>query len=405
MSSNAPAFTPPGVPSLDFDPFCDEVLGDPYSMHAAMRDAGPVVWLERYQVYAVARFQEVSEVLADHGTFVSARGVGISDFAVEPPSRPQFLLLETDPPEHDKYRHVVTSILNPKHLRTIKDEFQAKADIMVAEVAAQGEIEGIRELAARYPLQVFPDWLGIAPNGRENLLPFASMIFNTFGPVNHLYEKAVEEGSAAAGWVVGNCMPGDVDPAGFAAQIHASAAAAGFDENIQGFMVLAFLGAGVDTTVHSLGSALHCLAANPSQFELLKENPSLARAAFEETIRHASPVQTFFRTVSRDTVLSGVPLKEGSKVLMLLASANRDPRHWENPDDFDITRRTGGHVGFGFGIHACLGQMLARIEGECLLSAVARLVDRIELIGEPRIQLNNTLRGLEHLPLHLTPAA
>jgi cytochrome P450 len=396
---------PSGVPSLDLDPFSDDFLRNPYVGHHAMREAGPVVWLSRYQVFAVARFQEVSDVLANHETFVSSRGVGLSDFAKEKPWRQPSRLLEADPPEHSEARHVVTKILNPKLLRTLKEDFQARADAIVAEVAARGEIDGVHDLAERYPLEVFPDWVGLSAQGRENLLPYGSMVFNTFGPMNHLYEKALERGSAATGWIMEQCTPGVPDPDGFGAKIHQMAAESGYNEEDQARLLRSFLSAGVDTTVHGIGSALHALASNPEQFELLKADPTLARATFEETVRHASPVQTFFRTTNKDTVVSGAAIPEGSKVLMFLAAANRDPRQWERADEFDISRRAGGHVGFGFGVHACLGQMLARLEGECVLNALARLVDRIELTGTPEIQLNNTLRGLDSLPLRLVSAA
>jgi cytochrome P450 len=405
LETKAMQTAPAGVSSLDIDPFGDEFLRDPYAGHQAMREAGPVVWLSRYRVYAVSRFQEVADVLANHGIFVSSRGVGLSDFAKEKPWRQPSLLLEADPPEHTAARHVVTKILNPKMLRALKEDFQAKADAIVAEVAARGDIDGVHDLAERYPLQVFPDWVGLSQEGRENLLPYGSMVFNTFGPINHLYEKALERGSAAASWIMEQCTPGVPDPEGFGAKIHQMAADAGYNEEDQARLLRSFLSAGVDTTVHGIGSALHALAENPEQFARLKADPSLARAAFEETVRHASPVQTFFRTTNADTTVSGIDIPEGSKILMFLAAANRDPRQWERADDFDITRRAGGHVGFGFGVHACVGQMLARLEGECVLNALARLVDRIELTGTPEIQLNNTLRGLERLPLRFTPAS
>ena len=394
---------PVGIPSMDIDPFSDDFLRDPYTGHRAMREAGPVVWLSRYGTYAVARYQEVSEILSNHGTFVSSRGVGLSDFAKEKPWRMPSLLLEADPPEHTEARHVVTKILNPKLLRTLKEEFQARADAIIAEVTTRGDIDGVRDIAERYPLEVFPDWVGLAKEGRENLLPYGSMVFNTFGPINHLYETALERGSKAVEWITEQCRPGVPDPDGFGTKIHQMAAEAGYSEADQSRLLRSFLSAGVDTTVHGIGSALHALAENPDQFELLKADPSLARAAFEETIRHASPVQTFFRTSIADIEISGSSIPADSKVLMFLASANRDPDKWERADEFDITRRAGGHVGFGFGVHACLGQMLARLEGECVLNAIARLVDRIELTGTPEIQLNNTLRGLERLPLRLTP--
>ena len=119
---------------------------------------------------------------------------------------------------------------------------------------------------------------------------------------------------------------------------------------------------------------------------------------------YESPVQTFFRTTTRPVEIGGIAIDEGEKVLMFLGAANRDPRHWERPDEYDIARRTIGHVGFGSGIHQCVGQLLARLEGECVLSALARKVSLIEITGLPRRRYNNTLRALASLPVTLRPA-
>jgi hypothetical protein len=130
----------------------------------------------------------------------------------------------------------------------------------------------------------------------------------------------------------------------------------------------------------------------------------LARPAFEEVIRYASPVQTFFRTTTKAVEVAGVHLDEGQKVLLFLAAANRDPRKWQDPGKFDIRRKTLGHVGFGYGIHTCVGQMVARLEAQSLLTVLARKVESIELTGEPTWRLNNTIRGLDTLPLALRAA-
>jgi cytochrome P450 len=122
-------------------------------------------------------------------------------------------------------------------------------------------------------------------------------------------------------------------------------------------------------------------------------------------VRFESPVQTFFRTTTREVDVEGVRIPEGEKVLLFLAAANRDPRRWEDPDRFDASRKASGHVGFGSGIHACVGQMLARLEADVLLGALARRVEAIELDGEPELKLNNTLRGLAHLPVRVRPSA
>ena len=164
------------------------------------------------------------------------------------------------------------------------------------------------------------------------------------------------------------------------------------------------LSAGVDTTVHALGNAVFCFATHPGQWAALHADPGHARAAFEEALRLESAVQTFFRTTTREVEVDGVTIPEGEKVLLFLAAANRDPRHWDEPDRFDIARKATSHLGFGTGIHACVGRAIARLEGEVLLGALARRVEAIELAGLPELKLNNTLRGFERLPVRATPA-
>ena len=136
----------------------------------------------------------------------------------------------------------------------------------------------------------------------------------------------------------------------------------------------------------------------------LRADPSLARNAFEEAVRFESPVQTFFRTTTREVEIGGHGVGEGEKVLMFLGAANRDPRRWDAPDRYDITRKTSGHVGFGSGIHMCVGQLVARLEGEVVLAALARKGARIEINGPVKRRYNNTLRGLESLPITIMPA-
>jgi cytochrome P450 len=134
---------------------------------------------------------------------------------------------------------------------------------------------------------------------------------------------------------------------------------------------------------------------------MLRDDPALARSAFEEAVRCESPVQTFFRTTTEEVVVDGVAIPAGEKVLMFLGAANRDPRRWSDPDRFDIRRNTTGHVGFGGGIHGCVGQLIARLEGEIVLSKLARRVRSIELTDEPEVHLNNTLRGWSTVPVRV----
>ena len=168
-------------------------------------------------------------------------------------------------------------------------------------------------------------------------------------------------------------------------------------------LVRSFLSAGIDTTVYGLGNALYCLARLGEQWQALRKNPSLIRGAFEEVLRFEAPVQTFFRTTTRPVEVGGVRLGDGEKVLLFLAAANRDPRRWERPDTFDVSRRAAGHMTFGTGIHGCVGQAVARLETEAILTALTRRVASLELTAEPTRRLNNTLRGFDTLPLRAIP--
>ena len=388
------------LPSSDLDPFSIDFFDNPFPDHERLREAGPVVWLERYGIYAVARHAEVHQVLNDWGTFCSSRGVGLQDFSREKPWRQPSLVLETDPPEHDRARKVLARVLSPVTMRELRDGFAAAADAMVAGLIGR-KIDGISDLAEAFPLSVFPDRIGLTQDGREHLLPYAGLAFNAFGPDNALRREAMARAAPHIAWVTEQCRRENLSPDSIGARIHAAADSGEVTADEATLLVRSLLTAGIDTTVNGIGAALYCLARSPDQFAALRADPKLARNAFEEAVRFESPVQTFFRTTTRETELSGVPLPEGTKVLMFLASANRDPRRWDRADAYDITRKTSGHVGFGSGVHMCVGQLVARLEGEVVLEALARHATAIEIAGTPVRSYNNTLRGLKALPLHI----
>ena len=389
------------VPSLDLDPFGPAFFDDPYPGHAAVRETAPVVRLPRYDCFAVGRHDEIRTMLTDWESFVSSRGVGLTDYKTHPPYRGPSLVLETDPPLHTHRRNVLNQVLSPAAVRALRPRFAAAAEALAARVAEAGTCDGISDIAEAYPLTVFPDALGMPEAGRENLLPYGNFVFNSMGPRNALLEASLAELPPLNEWVTRQSQREALTPDGFGAAIHACADRGEITAEEAPLLVRSLLSAGVDTTVNGIGAALFCLARNPGEWARLHADPSLARGAFEEAVRFESPVQTFFRTTARDVVLGGTPIPEGRKVLMFLAAANRDPRRWDDPDRYDITRNAAGHVGFGAGIHMCVGQVLARLEGEVMLQALARHVARLEPAGPPRRRHNNTLRGLSSLPLHL----
>jgi cytochrome P450 len=394
----------PDVPHLDFDPFSIEFFADPFPTHEQLREAGPVVYLDKWGTYGVARYAEVHAVLNDPLTFCSSRGVGLSDFAREKAWRPQSIILEADPPAHTRTRAVLNQVLSATAMKPLRAHFTALAEAKVDELLARGSFDAITDLAEAYPLSVFPDALGLKQEGREHLLPYASLVFNAFGPPNQLRQEAIERSAPHQAYVAEQCQRENLASGGFGACIHARADAGDITPEEAPLLVRSLLSAGLDTTVYGIGAAVYCLARYPEQLVKLRSDPTLARNAFEEAIRFESPVQTFFRTTTREVELGGNSIGEGKKVLMFLGAANRDPRRWENPDRYEITRRTSGHVGFGSGIHMCVGQLVARLEGEVMLSALARKVGSIEITGDVKRRYNNTLRGLESLPIKITRA-
>ena len=391
-------------PVSHIDPFSHAFLSDPYPHHETMREAGPVVWLERYGIWAMARHQEVRDALTDWQTYCSSAGVGLSDFRKEPPWRPPSIVLEADPPLHTRTRAVLTRILSPAAINVLRTTFTREADALVDRLLERREIDGIADLAEAYPVKVFPDAVGMSEHGRENLLPYGSLVFNSFGPRNELFDRAMAKAAPARDWIMSACSRARLAPGGLGRQIYDAVDTGELSEEEAGMLVRSFLSAGIDTTVYSLGNALYCFAEHPEQWTLLRDNPNLIRGAFEEVLRFETPAQTFFRTTAKAVDVGGVRLGEGEKVLLFLAAANRDPRRWDKPDVFDIRRRAAGHMTFGTGIHGCVGQAVARLESEAIFGALARRVVAFEMTGEPTRRLNNTLRGFDTLPLRIVAA-
>jgi 4-methoxybenzoate monooxygenase (O-demethylating) len=388
-------------PVSDIDPFDEGFLAEPHAAHRELRELGAAVRFSRYDAWGVAGFEHVHAALNDAEAFCSSAGVGLSDFRKEKPWRPPSLLLEADAPEHTRARHVITRVLSPVTIRTMREAFVAAANEMFDALGDRVEVDGMKELAEVFPPKVFGDVIGLPAEGRDNLAAYGNMVFNAFGPRNRLFEESVRAMDSVLPWIARHCERDALAPGGLGAKIHDAAEAEGLTAAQGALLVRSLLTAGVDTTVQSTGAALLCLAANQDQYAALRANPKLARTAFEEAIRLVSPVQTFFRTTTREVMIGDVLIPKDEKVLLFLAGANRDPAEWPDPDRYDISRRAAGHVGFGSGPHACVGQMVARLEGEVVLTELVRRYDRAELAGTPVVRLNNTLRSLESLPLRL----
>jgi len=231
--------------ALSADPFGPEALEDPNEFHTAMRDAGPVVYLDRYDLYAMGRYEQVRAALVDWQGFQSGAGVGLVNYRQDP--RPPRGPLETDPPRHDALRVVLEAILNVRSLRRLRTQWFADAERLVDEALRQPEFDAVTELTETFPLRVFPDAVGIPDAGRENLLPLEDHLFNSFGPPNDLAAKGAEHAAERAAWISAQCAREALTDHGFGAQVWAAADRGDISTAQAPEGVRAMLSAGVDT--------------------------------------------------------------------------------------------------------------------------------------------------------------
>ncbi|WP_238365714.1 cytochrome P450 [Mesobacterium pallidum] len=383
------------------DPFSPEFRADPYAAYEELRALGPVVWLEQHDIWCVHHYATCQKVLSDYAVFSNAGGGGIGNYFVEKPWRKPSIILEVDPPEHTRTRSVMNRVLSPRVFRELRAGFEEVAAGMVSEALAKGEIDGVWDLSRRFPLKVFPDSVGVEDEGRDNLLIYGAMVFGAFGPVGDWYKSFMAEHADVSDWIIARCQRDRLAPGGIGQMIYEAADRGEITDEEAMMLVRTFLSAGVDTTVDSIGLCLKALAERPDQYALLRADPSLARNAFEEATRYDSSSQSIFRTTLCETEIEGQKIGKHEKVMSFLGSAGRDPERWEDPDTFDITRKIKGQIGYGVGIHGCVGQMFARLEGEVLIRAVAEQVERLELTGTPEFRLNPGLRGLDKMPMRL----
>lgn len=385
------------IDAADIDLFSDEVLLDPYPAYQAMRESGAVVHSTRYGVWVVPRYAEVRSVLRDWRTFSSAAGTAMDD---EVNRLRAGNIISTDPPEHDALRDVLSAQLSARALGALQGDIEARAQSLVDALVASGGGDIVTGLAEPLPLHVVADLVGFPPEGREGLLTWVEASFNTFGPMNQRTRESIPKLQGVWSYLRSVSEPGRLAPGGLGAAIFAAAERGAITPEQRLPLLFAYATAGIDTTVNALSSAVWLLAGHRDQWEALRQDPSLAAGAMNETLRLESPIQCFTRLAGTDSRIADTAIPAGSRVLVLFGSANRDERKWTDPDRFDIRRAAADHVAFGYGVHSCAGQYLARLEGQIVLSVLARSVTSISVVGAER-KRNNVLRGFRHLEVEL----
>jgi cytochrome P450 len=382
--------------SYGADIYTDQALLEPYGHYRSLRELGPAVWLEQHSAYAVSRYADARAVLADAETFASANGI-----ALNKPANDAILgcTLASDGQRHRRLRRVVAHRMLPRALRPMREMVEEKAEALVARLVRQGSFDAVTDLARALPLSVVPDFIGWPAEGREHLLEWAGANFDSFGPLNERVREALPRCGEMAAFGAEIVRTGNVAAGSLGAGVLQSRDDGEVSTEECMMLMLDYLAPSLDTTISAIGSAIWLFGTHPAQWDALRSDPGLVANAVNEVVRVETPVRAFGRLAARDTEIGGVPIPAGSRVLVLYASANRDERKWDRPDEFDVTRGNAGEMlGFGYGVHSCAGQELAKMEIEFLLTALARSVPGFRL-GEPQRALNNVIRAFAALPV------
>jgi cytochrome P450 len=374
---------------LDFDPYAEAAFQDPYPAYEQLRRDAPVYRRSDPDYFMLSRYDDIVAAMSDPTLFSSAGGVLIDIDSSQLPRN----LMNMDPPRHDELRGIVTHGLTEASITGLEDVFRSLTVELIERFRGRGECDIVADFARVLPSRVIAEVLGVDASDRENFLRWNHAVnagseftgedaLSAYEELEAYFARVIEERrSNARDDVVGRI---------FAAQ-HGGESLS--DEEVVGFCTL-LLVAGQHGTINLISNAVIELARHPEQFQLLREDPGLLEAgAVEEFMRFIAPVQGLARTTSRDIVLHDVEIPRGSQVLMLFGSGNRDERRWQRPDVLDLTRpadRT--HLGFGHGIHYCMGSTVVRLEARVVFEELIARLGGWE-VDEASIERNQLIPG------------
>lgn len=379
---------------LALDLFGEESLRVPFADYRRLRDAGPVVRLDRPDVYALGRFADVLAALRSHDALKSGDGVGFSDAFNAPKG---MNVIQSDGELHIRLRSTVMRPLAPAKLREARADLKAMVVARVSALAGQGRFDAMGALAAFLPVEAISHLVGLPDVGRERMLEWAAATFNLIGPdqdpkdfaalgemrafMTGLSEDTVRDGSWA----------GELFAAGRTGRLSPQEAMAALS---------AYIVPSLDTTILAKGHLLNDLASNPDQWAAIKHDPTLIPAAVLESVRRSAVIRWFSRVAAEDYTADGVVIPRGARVMLLYGSANRDERRYPDPDRFDVRRDARDQLAWGAGAHMCAGMHLARLEMEVLLEALVEADARLEA-GPPVPGTNRGLYGFAELPYRI----
>ena len=396
------------APLTDFDPFARDVMADPYPYYRELLTGSdvPRVWFNRRRgIWIIAGYDDVRAGLRDHDALSSAESQ--ARYRVHLAS-----MNAADPPDHTRLRKFVSRAFTPRAMNAWQAAINEVADELVDTILARGTADLVTDLAKPLPNRLIAMMLGIPREDHERFLAWSDAIVEgSFAPLT-LQGMALTARSGKATAAMRRNLdrlinerrnnPGN----DLISMMTGSDGDDMLTDDEVFWSACMLIGAGSETTTNLLSGLFLTLAQRPELYDRLRATPELIPSAIEEQLRFVSPVQGFYRTAVRDYVVGTTTIPSGARVLLLFAAANRDPRHYEDPDIFDLARNPTDHVAFGGGVHFCLGTALTRMEASRVLSRLLPRVRALRLDGQFSYLRNPTMRGLEHLPLkfELEPA-
>jgi cytochrome P450 len=382
------------TPSTTIDPYADDALIDPWPVYNALRSMGPTAWLEKYDMFALTRYDSVLKVLQDGKSFPSSQGVMMNDH-MNQVLRGNTLC--SDGEAHDKLRKVVIKPITPAALKALQEEVAREADVISDRLCAKESFCATGELGTYLPLTIVSNAVGLPEKGRERMIDWSTSMFNCFGPMNERARDALPVLNELMDYVQTQAVPGKLKAGSWAEAIHDAAARGEVPAEAVPVMMVDYMGPSLDTTIFAISNGVWHFANNPDQWDLVREDPSLVPGAINEILRMDAPIQDFSRYVARDYDLDGVTMPKGSRAIVFYGAANRDERKFPDPDRFDVRRsNAAAHMSFGAGSHMCLGMNLAKLEMRALFTALAGRVKRFHIV-EAEPLLHNILRGYSKL--------
>ena len=401
--------TPPGgVDLVDQDHYASE--GPPHATFRRLRAEAPVSWHERdgdAPFWAFTKYKDVFAASLDQKTFSSARrGAIFRSWNEEEYEAQKGMLINRDPPEHTKYRRLVSLGFSGRMIRRLEGHVRTITGKIIDQVAHAGECDFVASVSAELPLQVIVELVGVPLADRHRVLQWSNQMLAYDDPEYQL-DPFTPKIAAAELFMYANELAADrvAHPRDDLASelIHADVDGHGLTaEEFNSFFML-LLVAGNETTRNLVSGGLLALIEHPEQHARLLADPSLLPTAVEEMLRWVTPVNLFQRTATRDVELRGHTIRAGDKVVLFYASANRDEEMFPDADRFDVGRSPNEHLAFGIGPHFCLGANLARLEISVMFEELLRRLPDIQLAGPVERLRSNFINGIKRMPVRFTP--